>query len=179
MIVEWLTFAALVTLVVIGLGVIPFLRDIRDDLRVAGPWIRQISGQIGSLPHAFEVGYDPDADGQSADDLASLLATEDGRKAGRDWAMQSAEHDALKRVCKLDADMLFEPDIVSGDCMADTLIEAMVGDREKMRDIVREPHGDAEFFGIDEENYAAPGEEWCAGFVEGAKAVWEETADKI
>ncbi len=49
-----------------------------------------------------------------------------------------------------------------------------------MRDIVRQPHGDAEFFGIDEENYDATlSEEWCAGFVEGAKAVWEETADKI
>ncbi len=104
----------------------------------------------------------------------------DGRKAGRNWAMRWAEYDALKRVAALNADLLLEiyeePEIAARAIV----IEAVVGDRDETRDILKRGSDTAELFSVDEDMIDATlTQEWLAGFVEGAQAVWYEIADKI
>ncbi len=104
----------------------------------------------------------------------------DGRIAGREWAMQSAEYDELKRVAALNADLLLEiyqePDIAARTIV----IQAIVDDRDEARSILSRDSDTGDLFSIDQDMVDATlTQEWLAGFVEGVQAVLVEIADKI
>ena len=103
----------------------------------------------------------------------------DGRVAGRDWAKRAAEYDELKRVAALNADMLIEF-YEEPDAPRAIVMEAIIGDRDEARDVFRQRSDTAELFSVDEDMLEVTlTQEWLAGFVEGAQAIWEEIADKI
>ena len=105
---------------------------------------------------------------------------QDGRETGRDWAMQVAEYDELKRVAALNAGLLREI-YQEGDFAARVIVaEAIVGDRDEAREILKGDSDTAELFNVDEDILPATlTQVWLAGFVEGVQAVWDEIADKL
>ncbi len=101
----------------------------------------------------------------------------DGRTAGREWAMHSAEYNELRRVAELDVNDLYQ----GTDWAVRVIVTvAIVGDRSEANQMVRSDGDMADIYGVDEENVTASlTVDYLAGFVEGATEVWGEIKSEI
>lgn len=108
--------------------------------------------------------------------LAQQLA--DGRASGTDWAKRHATWVELKRLAEADLDTYL--DVEKEGAEAAWLAAACVF-RYATGDLSCQPDREnlADFYYIDEEAVDAITVEFMSGFVEGARDVWEEVADKL